>query len=312
MSNSLGVIKSSTPIEAVKATQPRMISQIALKPAKQPDTIIKIVSANEISVPVNKTFFTVAHLLLFVLYEAFATIILYFGERDLTPNLYVFKTLDVSKSSFSVISYSYPITWILSLSLIISGVFNLVSVTIFRNYYMFYLSKCKSPLRWMEYFITSGLNASVIAVVLGNKDLMTVILLAFLTAVGTSFGYWTETLARPLNQLEWTLPYKTRVVPWMLGFITVSVPIIVMIVLFYLSDISTYTKTEHLHAVLWSQFVLFPSFGNVLAIQQWFRPSRYQRVELFYQVSAVLSRFTLAAIVFFSILRNKQWQDQFS
>ena len=58
MSNSLGVIKSSTSMDAVKVLQPKMFMDQESRKPKSAETIVKILSANEISVPINKNLFT--------------------------------------------------------------------------------------------------------------------------------------------------------------------------------------------------------------------------------------------------------------
>jgi hypothetical protein len=99
--------------------------------------------------------------------------------------------------------------------------------------------------------------------------------------------------------------------PWLLGAIPMTTALILSVVYFFVSNISQHDVTGHLHAILWSQFILFPAFGNVLAFQQWFTPKRYQRVELLYQVSSLITRSALGGLLFAFVLRNNTWEEQY-
>jgi hypothetical protein len=98
---------------------------------------------------------------------------------------------------------------------------------------------------------------------------------------------------------------------WSLVLLLITKALILSVVYFFVSNISQHDVTGHLHAILWSQFILFPAFGNVLAFQQWFTPKRYQRVELLYQVSSLITRSALGGLLFAFVLRNNTWEEQY-
>lgn len=324
MSNSLGVIKSSTSLDAVKTLQPKMFLEQESKKKKTPETIIKILSANEISVPINNFLFTVAHILIGLLYIGFGVIVFYFGNLSLSAPVYIEShrvknaTLvqHASNAGISNLVYyentmNFPITWIVAITFCISGMFNLLNVSLFRNYYFFYLTKCKCPTRWVEYLITTGLNMAVISRTIGIESLFFILCVAFLYASGTSYGYWTETIARPKNQEEWTLPLSTRMLPWGLGAIPITFAAVTLVVQYYLGGVSEDYDAPHVQAILWTTFVLFPQFANVLAFQQFARPKHYQRVELAYQVLSLVTRFTVGGLLFGYVLMKDSWEEQF-
>ena len=324
MSNSLGVIKSSTSLDAVKTLQPKMFLEQESKKKTPPETIIKILSPNEISVPINKFLFTVAHVLIGLLYIGFGVIVFYFGNLNLNATVYI-ESRHVKNASLvqhalnsgisNLIYYentmSFPITWFVAVTFCVSGMFNLLNVSLFRNYYFFYLTKCKCPTRWVEYFITTGLNMVVISRTIGIESVFFILCVAFLYATGSFYGYWTETIARPKNQEEWTLPLSTRMLPWSLGAIQITFSAITLVVQYYIGGVSKDYDAVHVQVILWTTFVLFPQFSNVLAFQQFARPKHYQRIELAYQVLSLVTRFTLGGILFGYVLMKDRWEEQF-
>jgi len=335
MSNSLGFNRVSTPLDAVRVLQPKMFmeTETIRKQKKKTETIVKIISPNEISVPINTKLFTIAHILLAACYITFSVLVFIYGNLNLTADLYIEKntlnlayminnaTRDTILSSTTIDgiinelissqSVAFPITWLVGIISALCGVFNLLSISIFRKYYFYYLTKCKSPLRWVEYFITSGMIMAVISFTVGIDTLFLLTTLSVLVASGTSFGYWTETLARPLNQEKWTLPMKTRMVPWGLGAVPLTIAMVHMLINFYTSEASSKSNNTHVYAIIWSHFFLFPSFGNILAIQQFSKPKQYQRIEIMYQVSAFITRTVLGGLLFAFVLRNNTWETQF-
>jgi hypothetical protein len=325
MSNSLGVIKSSTSLDAVKVLQPKMFLEQESKKRKPAETIVKILSANEISVPINKMLFTIAHILLGLVYIGFGVVVFYFGKLGLSAPVYIEShpvtntTLiqnGINSGIFNLVYYEnmidFPITWLVGITFFISGLFNLLNISLFRNYYFFYLTKCKCPTRWVEYLITTGLNMTIISRTIGIESLFFMLCVAFLYASGTSYGYWTETIARPKNQDEWTLPLSTRMLPWGLGAIPITFAAITLVIQYYVGGVSEDYDAPHVHAILWTTFVLFPQFANVLAFQQFAKPKHYQRVELAYQVVSLITRFAVGGLLFGYVLMNETWEEQFS
>ena len=323
MSNSLGVIKSSTSLDAVKVLQPKMFMDQESRKPKSAETIVKILSANEISVPINKNLFTIAHTLLGLIYIGFGVIVFYFGNLDLNPQVYVesrhvsntdllqrSEALGISNLMYQKNMISFPITWLVGITFCISGLFNLLNVSLFRNYYFFYLTKCKSPTRWVEYLITTGLNIAIIARTIGIESLFFILCVSFLYASGTFYGYWTETIARPLNQEEWTLPLMTRMLPWGLGALPISLAAITLVVQYYIGGVADNYDAPHIHAILWCAFVLFPQFSNVLAFQQFSKPKHYQIVEFSYQILSLVTRFIVGGILFAYVLKHDTCEEQ--
>ena len=317
MSNSLGVIKSSTSLDAVKVLQPKMFleSEEARK-KKNTETVVKILSPNEISVPINKNLFTIAHSILGVAYIAFAVIVFYFGNLGLNAQVFTKRSVISEASGENTVSYSvaaaFPITWLVGLSFCISGLANILNISLLRKYYFYYLTKCKSPTRWAEYLVTTGLNMAIISRVIGIDSLYLILCLAFLYASGTSAGYWTETIARPKNQDEWTLPRSSRLLPFGLGAIPITCASILLVVQYYTGYAPEVGSGEEensgpIQAILWITFVLFPQFMNVLAFQQFTKPKNYQNIELAYQVLSLVTRFTIGSILFGYILTKDTW-----
>jgi len=325
MSNSLGVIKSSTSLDAVKVLQPKMFLEQESRKKKPVETIVKILSPNEISVPINIMLFTVAHILIGSLYIGFGAVVFYFGNLGLRAPIYteshhVTNTTLLGHARMSGISNlvyyknmtGFPITWLVGITFYISGLFNILNISLLRKYYFFYLTKCKSPTRWVEYLITTGLNIVIISRAIGIESLFFMLCIGILYASGTSYGYWTETIARPKNQDEWTLPLSTRMLPWGLGALPITFAATILVIQYYVGGVSKDYNAPHIQAILWTTFVLFPQFGNVLAFQQFSRPKHYQRVELAYQVLSLITRFTVGGLLFGYVLTNDTWEKQFS
>ena len=143
MSNSLGVIKSSTSLDAVKVLQPKMFLEQESKKRKPPETIVKILSPNEISVPINKMFFTVAHILIGLIYIGFGVVVFYFGNLSLSAPIYIETRYVEDSESFQYKKrIGFPITWLVAITFCITGLFNLLNISILRKYYFFYLMFC--------------------------------------------------------------------------------------------------------------------------------------------------------------------------
>ena len=153
---------------------------------------------------------------------------------------------------------------------------------------------------------------TIISRTIGIESLFFILCVAFLYATGTSHGYWTETIARPKNQDEWTLSLPTRMLPWGLGAIPITFASITLVVQYYVGGVSEDYNAPHVHAILWTTFVLFPQFTNVLAFQQFSRPKHYQSVELAYQVLSLITRFAVGGLLFGYVLLNDTWEEQFS
>jgi len=149
---------------------------------------------------------------------------------------------------------------------------------------------------------------SIISVSIGVRELMVLLILSLLVSASTPYGYWAESLSRPKSLDEWTLPFRTRIVPTLSCISFLLATWAISISDFYTQDYFD-AMPGYTYAILWTTFVLFPSFAVVLTFQQFIRPKHYIRIEIAYQVVSLVTKATLGTILFVYILRDSSFTN---
>lgn len=318
MSNSLGYIRSSASVEAVRTLQPKMfLESEETKTYSKTVSIVEKPSSN-VKVEINATRITIMHLMLMLIYAGASFVVFYFGNLDLNAPLFVEKNRINESSEIitpdSILSESVdlPFTWLVGIFFGLAALSNFTSITLFRKYYLEGLRHCVSPIRWTEYFFLSSLMTFIVGSVIGIDSIFLLLSLSVLISTSSLFGLWTEMLARPSSSDSWSRPFRIRVMPFLFSVLPSTFVMTLMVVYFYLGQDPKFSEYAHLNAKLWVAFTLFPQFILVLAFQQYFTPKRYQRVEMLYQFVSLVVRLTIGGLLFAYVLRNDEWYDQFS
>lgn len=299
MSNSLGVIRSSAPLNATRQMQPKMfLNNEKTKELSKTITIVEEKSKN-IVIPINKTFLTFFNILNSLLYIGSSTTIFLYGNLNLKAPIYN----DWSKSDIS-----FDITWFVALYFAMAGFFSLTSVTFIRNYYFESLGYCISPWRWFEYFILSGLMTFLVSYLAEIRSLLLLISLSLLITTTSLFGLWTEMISRPSSLEVWSKPLRIRILPFLFCIIPSSFTMITLLTYFYISE--NY-DVLHLNVCIIFAAVMFPQFVTVLTFQQCYTPRQYQTVEVLYLSLSLVTRLVIGGLVFSYILIKDEWNDQF-
>jgi hypothetical protein len=272
----------------------------------------KNISQDVINIHIPKLLLTILGTLLGSIHIAFAVIIFYFGNLNLQVELYHTRVnvLDTHINISLIQMGEFHITYLVGILFATTAFFHLLNITILRSHYFTQLSKCRSPIRWLEYCITSGLSMSITSVICGVREIMLLVSLSLLISAAAPYGYWSETLARPKSLNKWHLSLKKRLVAFVL---CIGVHIAVWSVLVFNIYAQGYLSIMpgYVHAILWTQLVMFPSFVLILSVQHFTRPKRYIITEITYQLSSLITKTTLGVLLFVYVLREPLFREQF-
>jgi hypothetical protein len=220
-----------------------------------------------------------------------------------------------SSRSYRLVPYferagGLPVTALTALFFGLTAFFHLGNGALWSDFYIRELTRCRTPLRWLEYAITAPLMYVLIVYGLGVRDWNTLVLGGTLISITMPFGYWVELLARPLAPDRWSRPLRRRLYPYALGHAPQASAWLVVIVGFY--DSFGYDPDKipaFVHAILWSEVVLFFSFGLASLVAQAGRPSQFYRGEILFQLLSLVSKAVLGLLLLVYVLRLDDVQE---
>ena len=290
------------------------------------DTTPRLFSTYSTRVPRNKLI--VWNFSLFLFHSMFAIITLYFGKIDLTVQVYKtqigFSRRDINNTDAGwdltpiyVEGGTFPITILTASFFVISAFFHLLNSSLLREYYLSELEKCRTPTRWIEYCFSAPLMILVISFTLGVRERCLLLSIMILVSITMPFGYWVEMVARPYNSMTWTKPFSTRILPWLIGNIPQVTAWFIIISQFYEyhHDLDRDSRSKvpwFVHFILWSELILFFSFGFASLLSQWGRPDQFYKGEVLFQILSLVSKGLLGMILLTSVLMLSSFEEIYS
>lgn len=205
---------------------------------------------------------------------------------------------------------SLPFTALVAVFFGVSSVAHLLNATLLRDVYLRELARCRTPLRWIEYFFSAGVMMLLIAYTLGIRERWLLLTLAALVSTTMPFGYWVEVVARPASQRAWATPLRQRLLPWALGNVPQAVAWTVVVAQFYTGAATAADRAPaFVHAILWTELALFVSFGFVSLWTQLAPPRRFYQGEIAFQVLSLASKGLLGGILLANVLMLSRFED---
>ena len=199
-------------------------------------------------------------------------------------------------------------TWLVASFFILSATAHLVNFTVLRSYYLRELSFCRTPTRWVEYFFSASVMQLLISYTLGIRNRSVLLAGAVLVGVTMPYGFWTEQIARPVNEEEWTKPLGYRLLPWFLGNVPQCTAWFLIIVQFY-DGMQSDQVPWFVHLILWGELVLFFSFGFVQLFVQMLPPRRFYQGEIAFQALSLGSKGLLGGLLITNVLMLSRFED---
>lgn len=262
------------------------------------------------------------NLAMFLFHSVLATVTLTLGNIDLQVPTYKtlldfvrYNTTDSEEVPWRLVpslgkSWELPVTLLVAAFFLLSAVFHLLNATLLRHFYEEELILCRTPTRWTEYFFSAPIMIIIIAYTLGVRDRSVLLSTGVLVAVTMPFGYWTETIARPRTANTWTEPLSYRLFPWFLGHVPQTAAWLLIILQFYDSQADpSDTTPAFVHVILWSELVLFFSFGAAALLSQLMPPKYFYRGELLFQVLSLVSKGLLGGLLIANVLMLSRFED---
>ena len=264
---------------------------------------------------------TLFNLLMFSFHAALAAITLAFSNRALSVPLYKtvldfrFFNETTEAGAWELIpsferSGSLPLTALTAAFFILSALFHLLNATLLRGYYLSELAQCRTPTRWVEYFLSAPVMIVLIAYMLGVRDRASILATAVLVAITMPFGYWVEQIARPASPEAWTRPLGVRLLPWVVGHVPQTTAWLIILLQFYDGTADSSDRTpDFVHVILWAQLVLFFSFGAASLLSQLQPPRLFYRGELLFQVLSLVSKGLLGGLLIANVLVLSSFEE---
>jgi hypothetical protein len=204
-----------------------------------------------------------------------------------------------------------PFTILTALFFLITFIFHLLNATILFDFYISELKDCRSPTRWLEYFLSAPVMIIIVAYTLGARDRSFILALAALTAVTMPFGYLIELLARPRNDEEWVTSLSQRLIPFFFGWIP-QIAVWGLIVLnFYGENYNTEKIPWFVYLILWTECLLFLSFGVASLLGQIRPPKEFWRSEKVFQILSLVSKASLGVLLISNVLILSRFDEIF-
>ena len=205
-----------------------------------------------------------------------------------------------------------PLTILVATLFLLTASFHLAHATCLRRFYEAELAQCRTPTRWLEYFVSAPLQIVLIAYSLGVRGRLVLLAVAALVAATIPHGYLVERGARPASPDRWATPLADRLVPWALGFLPLAAAWGLILSTFY--D-SLFDPTERapafVHVILWGELVLFVSFGGAAFYAQYGPPRYFYRGEIVFQVLSLVSKGLLGVLLLINVLMLSSFDEAY-
>lgn len=209
-------------------------------------------------------------------------------------------------------SWSLPFTALVATFFALSATFHLLNATLLREYYLSQLAICRTPTRWIEYFLSAPVMIVAVAYTLGVRDRAQIVAIAALVATTMPFGYWVEVQSGAKEGgTEWSAPLATRLLPWALGHVPQIAAWALIVLQFYGGADPEDAAPAFVHVILWAELLLFFSFGAASLLSQLAPPSLFYRGELAFQVLSLVSKGLLGLLLLANVLMLSRFDDLF-
>ena len=246
-------------------------------------------------------------------------ITLYFGNRDLSVPMYktnITLRTNANGTEWELIPSYVPggefnFTWLTATFFFLSSLFHFLNATVLRSYYLRNLADCRSPTRYLEYTLSASVMQVLIAYSLGVRERLLLLSCAVLVGITMPFGVWVEDVSRPLNEEEWELPLRYRLLPWWIGNIPQTTAWLVVILSFYDGG-GGENAPAFVSVILWGELLLFFSFGFVALYQQMAAPRDFYKGELAFQSLSLFSKGLLGGILIANVLMLSSFEEIYS
>lgn len=192
---------------------------------------------------------------------------------------------------------------------LLSSLFHTLNATLLRDFYTSELSHCRTPTRWIEYSLSAPVCFVLIAYGMGVRSQGTLLASAGLVCATMPFGFWTETLARPVSGSKWASPLWVRLLPWLAGHVPQSIAWTVVLLQFYDNGWNIGRVPAFVHAILWSELVLFFSFGVASLVSQVLPPRLFWYGELGFQILSLVSKGVLGGLILGNVLMLSEFDE---
>ena len=203
-----------------------------------------------------------------------------------------------------------PLTWLTAAFFLCSTIAHFGNATIWRRFYEYQLSRGRVPTRWIEYFFSASLMILLVAYAAGVREYTLLISIACLVAATIPYGWVTETLAVPAGPSSWTTPLYHRLVPHVIGYVPQTAAWVAIIVNFY-DETDGDTAPAFVHAIIWTELLLFWSFGFVQLVQQCLPPRYYVKGEFAYQFLSLASKGALGGLLIANVIMLDRFEDSY-
>lgn len=204
-----------------------------------------------------------------------------------------------------------PLTTVAFLFFATSSAFHGGNAFVWRGAYLDDIATCRCRSRWAEYFLSATMMIVLIAYTTAVREQTLMLAVGALIATTMGFGWLTEELARPASSDAWALPFAQRIAPHVFGYIPQCAAWAVILINFYDEPDEGPGPPEFVYYIVWSELVLFFSFGLVQLWQQANRPALYARGELAYQALSLVSKGVLGGVMLANVLVFSNIDDVF-
>lgn len=153
-----------------------------------------------------------------------------------------------------VVQYEYVLWWKPSIFLFLATFSGITAI--FHTYYIFRINTHETTLRFLEYFFTASIMISVISILVGIRDVYSLIAIEGCVATTMIFGYLEE---KTINNSDIIRPHYLGYIP----YITAWVPIIWHFIRVVQANV---TIPDFVIAIFVVEILLFSCFGFV----QWY------------------------------------------
>ena len=319
-SSSLGYVQNSprlpTVVDEVHMTD--MHTRMSRRPSPSPKPSCALPC--DVTVPVPRRMLLGWNVGMFLFHSLLAFVTLYVGNRSLTVAIYktalTFSYRDEEDESAGwditptyVTAGELPFTWLVATFFLLSALFHLLNATLLRRFYFAELERCRTPTRWIEYFLSAPVMIVLIAYGLGQRNRDMLVALFGLVAITMPFGYWIEVEGRPLSPTEWTKPLCSRLYPWFIGHVPQVFAWLLIIVPFYEAIGPIDATPWFVYFILWAELVFFFSFGVGSLVSQMVPPKRFYEGELVFQVLSLVSKGVLGLVLITNVLMLSSFDE---
>lgn len=214
---------------------------------------------------------------------------------------------------YYVESGSLPFTILVASFFALSSLFHALNATLWKEYYLSQLERCRTPTRWIEYFFSAPVMIVAVAYTLGIRDRAQIIAIAALVATTMPFGYWVEVTSSSSQRggETWSSTLSSRLLPWFLGHVPQIAAWALIVLQFYDGADPEDKAPAFVHVILWSELALFFSFGFASLLSQLVPPSHFYKGELAFQVLSLVSKGLLGILLLANVLMLSRFDDLF-